>query len=427
MSMQTLYDDFAEEFVSSGTKQSNTMADWLLIMVTTLLFAMGLISIYSATYEAGMSEYFTKQLLFGVVGAGVMLTIMFMPERWLFDYAYIFYGLAMLLLIAVIVVGKTVYGSKSWLTIGPLTFQPSELGKIATLLAVARSISARGRDLSSWSDLIIPIVLFVFPIALIMLEPDFGSASVYGVTLLGIMFWGGANLHLITFLVGAPISIIMGFIGREWVFLSSLISACIPMFFKRDLMKMLAMLLVFIAIGFSSRYVYGVLKPHQQSRIQTFLNPDNDPRGRGYHVIQSIMAVGSGGLTGKGFLHGTQTQLRYIPKQWTDFIFCVPTEEFGFIGGVIVIGLLAILIMQCLSIARQSGNAFGSILSASVGIIFFYHATVNIGMAIGAFPVMGIPLPFLSAGGSSLVMNMASVGIVLNVYRNRRKVGRVKL
>jgi rod shape determining protein RodA len=314
MSMQTFYDDFAEEFVSSESRQSNSMADWLLIMVTTLLFAMGLISIYSATYEAGMSEYFTKQLLFGIVGAGIMLSIMFMPERWLFDYAYIFYGLAMLLLIAVIVVGKTVYGSKSWLTIGPLTFQPSELGKIATLLAVARSISSRGRDLSSWSDLIIPILLFVFPISLIMLEPDFGSASVYGVTFLGIMFWGGANINLIMFLVGAPISVIMGFIGREWVFLSSVLFGSVPMILKRDLMKTLALLLFFIAIGFSSRYVYGVLKPHQQSRIQTFLNPDNDPRGRGYHVIQSIMAVGSGGLTGKGFLHGTQTQLRYIPK-----------------------------------------------------------------------------------------------------------------
>lgn len=422
--MQSIYDDFTEEFVASGSKQSNAMLDWVLILVTTLLFAMGLISIYSATYDAGMSEYFTKQLLFGIVGGGVMMAIMFMPERWLFDYAYILYGIAMLLLIAVIVIGKTVYGSKSWLTIGPITFQPSEFGKIATLLAVARSISSRGRDLSNWSDLIMPIILFVIPIGLIMLEPDFGSASVYGVMLLGMMFWGGASLNLITFLVGAPISVIMGFIGREWVFVSSIITASVPMFLKRDLMKALAMLLVFIAIGFSSRYVYGVLKPHQQSRIQTFLNPDNDPRGRGYHVIQSIMAVGSGGVSGKGFLHGTQTQLRYIPKQWTDFIFCVPTEEFGFVGGVLVIGLLAILIMQCIAIARQSGNAFGSLLSASVGIFFFYHATVNIGMAIGAFPVMGIPLPFLSAGGSALVMNMASVGIVLNVYRNRRKVGR---
>lgn len=422
--MQSIYDDFTEEFITSGSKQSNAMLDWVLILVTTLLFAMGLISIYSATYDAGMSEYFTKQLLFGIVGGGVMIAIMFMPERWLFDYAYILYGIAMLLLIAVIVIGKTVYGSKSWLTIGPITFQPSELGKIATLLAVARSISSRGRDLSNWSDLIMPIILFALPIGLIMLEPDFGSASVYGVMLLGMMFWGGASLNLITFLVGAPISVIMGFIGREWVFVSSIITASVPMFLKRDLMKTLAMLLVFIAIGFSSRYVYGVLKPHQQSRIQTFLNPDNDPRGRGYHVIQSIMAVGSGGVTGKGFLHGTQTQLRYIPKQWTDFIFCVPTEEFGFVGGVLVIGLLAILILQCIAIARQSGNAFGSILSASVGIIFFYHATVNIGMAIGAFPVMGIPLPFLSAGGSALVMNMASVGIVLNVYRNRRKVSR---
>jgi len=425
--MQSIYDDFTEEFVASGSKQSNAMLDWVLILVTTLLFAMGLISIYSATYDAGMSEYFTKQLLFGIVGGGVMIAIMFMPERWLFDYAFILYGIAMLLLIAVIVIGKTVYGSKSWLTIGPITFQPSEFGKIATLLAVARSISSRGRDLSNWSDLIMPIILFVIPIGLIMLEPDFGSASVYGVMLLGMMFWGGASLNLITFLVGAPISVIMGFIGREWVFVSSIITASVPMFLKRDLMKALAMLLVFIAIGFSSRYVYGVLKPHQQSRIQTFLNPDNDPRGRGYHVIQSIMAVGSGGVTGKGFLHGTQTQLRYIPKQWTDFIFCVPTEEFGFVGGVLVIGLLAILILQCIAIARQSGNAFGSILSASVGIIFFYHATVNIGMAIGAFPVMGIPLPFLSAGGSALVMNMASVGIVLNVYRNRRKVGRKHL
>lgn len=422
--MQSIYDDSTEEFVSLGSKQSNAMLDWVLILVTTLLFAMGLISIYSATYDAGMSEYFTKQLLFGIVGGGVMIAIMFMPERWLFDYAYILYGIAMILLIAVIIIGKTVYGSKSWLTLGPITFQPSEFGKIATLLAVARSISSRGRDLGNWTDLIMPLILFVIPIGLIMLEPDFGSASVYGVMLLGTLFWAGASLNLITFLVGAPLSIIMGFIGREWVFASSIVFASVPMFLKRDLMKTLAMLLVFIAIGFSSRYVYGVLKPHQQSRIQTFLNPDNDPRGRGYHVIQSIMAVGSGGVTGKGFLHGTQTQLRYIPKQWTDFIFCVPTEEFGFVGGVLVIGLLAILIMQCISIARQSGNAFGSILSALVGIVFFYHATVNIGMAIGAFPVMGIPLPFLSAGGSALVMNMASVGIVLNVYRNRRKVGR---
>ena len=420
--MNSYYEESSsEEFTPAQPFNANAVMDWAVILVTALLLSLGLISIYSATYDAGMSEYFTKQAIFGLIGIIVLVGVMLLPEKWLYRLSYLFYLTAILLLIAVIVIGKTVYGSKSWLSLGPITFQPSELGKFATLLAVAKYMSSKGADVRNIRDLSIIFLLFAIPIALIMMEPDFGSASVYATMMLGIFFWAGADLFFLFLITGAPFVAIAGFIGKDWFFGVAGLLTAISLLFKRGILMIILSASVFVFVGFSSNYVYSILKPHQKSRIQTFLNPDNDPRGKGYHVIQSIMAVGSGGVTGKGFLQGTQTQLRYIPKQWTDFIFCVPTEEFGFVGGLSVIGLLGLLIFQCITIARQAGNVFGSVLSAGVGILLFYHTMVNIGMAIGLFPVMGIPLPFLSAGGSALVMNMALVGLVLNVYRHRRR------
>jgi rod shape determining protein RodA len=418
------FEDYSEEFNAPSALQANNVMDWAVILISSMLIALGLISIYSATYDAGMSEYFTKQAVFAGIGAAAMVGLMFIPERWIYQLSYILYGISIVLLIAVIFIGKTVYGSKSWLALGPITFQPSELGKIGTLMAVAKFLSQKGRDLRTLRDMLSVLGIIGLPIMLIMLEPDFGSASVYATMMLGIFFWAGADLFLLYLITGAPLVAIAGFIGREWFFAAAGIFSALSFSFKKGIALTATACILFLGVGFSSNYVYGILKPHQKDRIQTFLNPDNDPRGKGYHVIQSIMAVGSGGITGKGFLQGTQTQLRYIPKQWTDFIFCVPTEEFGFIGGLAVIGLLGTLVFQCVNIASSAGNIFGSVISASVGILLFYHTVVNIGMAIGLFPVMGIPLPFLSAGGSSLVMNMGCIGLVLNVYRNRRRAKR---
>jgi rod shape determining protein RodA len=163
------------------------------------------------------------------------------------------------------------------------------------------------------------------------------------------------------------------------------------------------------------------LETYKQKRLITLFEPERNPRGEGYHVIQSILAVGSGGITGKGFLQGTQTQLRYIPEQWTDFIFCVPTEEFGFVGGVLVIALLATVALRSFSIASMSRTAFSSIIAVGFGSLVTFHTMVNIGMAVGLFPVMGIPLPFLSAGGTSLIANVACIGMLLHMYRSRRR------
>ncbi|GAB1430865.1 rod shape-determining protein RodA [Ignavibacteria bacterium] len=394
--------------------------DWGVFLVCCMLVAVGLISIYSATYDASMSEYFTKQLMYSAIGLVFMLTIAFLPERWIYNLAYPSYGLAIVLLGLVLAIGKTVYGQKNWLVIGSFSFQPSELAKIITVLAVARFLTHRGRNIRTLRDLGITLLLIVLPMGLILVE-DTGSASVFAAITVGVMLWAGMDIFILFTLAAIPVIVVLSFFGQTWYYASAGIFSAAAVVFRRGIIGTLIAAGLFFGAGFASSFAYNnLLKPYQKDRVQILLNPDADPRGKGYNVIQSIMAVGSGGLFGKGFLHGTQTQLRYIPKQWTDFIFCVPTEEFGFVGGVIVLGLLGMLIVRIIDVAADSHSKFASMTSAGVAVIFFYHTAVNIGMAIGVFPVMGIPLPFISAGGTSLVVNMGMVGLVLNDYRSKR-------
>jgi|JI9StandDraft_2_1071091.scaffolds.fasta_scaffold20637_3 rod shape determining protein RodA len=412
------FDDTVE--YSAGKRPMMELFDWSVFLVAIMLVAIGLISIYSATFDIKTSAYFIKQLQYAAVGITVMFALAFMPERWLSITAFGSYGLSILLLIAVVLIGKTVYGSKSWLYLGPIGFQPSELAKIGTLLALAEFISRKGVDLRTIRDMATTVGIVALPIGLIMLEPDFGSASVFAAMLLGVMLWAGVDLFLLFVVVSAPLIVVSAFVGKVWFYTLASLCTVGAVFFRRGIVVTVISIGLFVGVGFSSSYVYGVLKPHQKDRILSFLDPERDPRGKGYNVIQSVMAVGSGGLTGKGFLHGTQTQLRYIPKQWTDFIFCVPTEEFGFVGGVLVVGLLGILIFRAITIASIAHNKFSAVMCIGVATLMLYHTLVNVGMAIGLFPVMGIPLPFLSAGGSSLVVNFASVGLLLNAYRLRQ-------
>ncbi len=417
--MQHLTFDDTVEY-STGKRPFIELFDWSVFLTAAMLVAFGLISIYSATFDVSMSPYFVKQLQYTVIGFIIMGSVAFMPERWLSLTAYGVYGLTILLLVAVVVVGKTVYGSKSWLYVGSIGFQPSELAKIGTLLALAEFIARKGVDLRALRDLGTAVGIVALPIVLIMLEPDFGSASVFIAMLMGVLLWSGVDLFLLFVIVAVPMTAISAFIGKAWFYAIAAIFSTWAVFFRRGIILTIISITLFIGVGFSASYVYDILKPHQKDRIQTFLNPESDPRGRGYHVIQSVMAVGSGGLTGKGFMHGTQTQLRYIPKQWTDFIFCVPTEEFGFVGGVMVIGLLGMVVFRAINIATQARNKFSAVMCIGVAALMLYHTLVNIGMAIGVFPVMGIPLPFLSAGGSSLIVNFTCIGFLLNAHRSRQ-------
>jgi rod shape determining protein RodA len=397
----------------------SNLFDWGTFLVCCMLIAAGFISIYSATYDALMSEYFTRQLMYGIAGLVFMLILTFVPERWIYNLAYPTYAISLVLLGLVLAIGKTVYGQKNWLVLGPFSFQPSELAKISAVLAVARFLSNKGRDIQTLRDLVVTLLLLVLPMGLILVE-DTGSASVFGAIILGTLLWGGLDIFILYTLVFTPVVAVLSFFGQTLYYISAGIFSACSLFFRRGIIATLLTISLFFGAGFGASFAYNnLLKPYQKDRILILLNPDADPRGKGYNVIQSIMAVGSGGLFGKGFLHGTQTQLRYIPKQWTDFIFCVPTEEFGFVGGVIVLGLLGMLIIRIVDVAASAHNKFSSMICAGIATIFFYHTLVNVGMSIGVFPVMGIPLPFISAGGTALVVNMGMVGLVLNGYRAR--------
>lgn len=417
----TFYDDAVET-----SSAAPIQFDFRTLLVTVGLVAIGLISIYSATYESGASSTFTSQLVFAIGGLVAMLTIAFVPERLVRFSVLPIYGVGLVLLVLVLFIGTVTKGAKSWIDLGAMSLQPSELAKFGTLMMAALFVSREGKDLGNWRDLGTLVGIVFLPIVLIMLEPDFGSSSVYMMMLMGVALWAGADLFLL-FAISAPAFVaIAGFFGQTQMFIALGVVLLCMISFRRSILVTALGFLLSVGVGFSTGYAYDhVLKPHQQKRIQTFMNPELDPKGSGYHVIQSMLAVGSGGLTGKGFLRGTQTQLRYIPEQWTDFIFCVPTEEFGFIGGALVISLLTALIWFAIDTASHLRDKFQSTICIGIATIFLYHMTINIGMAIGLVPVMGIPLPFLSKGGSSLLLNMSMVGLLLNFYRYRTDVRRL--
>lgn len=401
-------------------KQPADFFDWATFLVTVLLIGAGLMSIYSATYDSGMNVYFYKQLTYAGVGAVAMFLFMFIPERWIYINSLPIYGITLILLLLVFPLGKEIYGTKGWIVIGGFTLQPSEFAKFSTLLMIANHLSKKGTDIKTIRDLGIVIGYVLLPVILIVMEPDIGSASVLGALVLGILLWSGFDVYTLYSLVSTPIIIVFSFLGTTSFIISVTLYSIVAAMFRKSIIVTVISISMIIAIGYFSPIIVNNLAPHQQDRIHAFLNPGDDPRGKGYNVIQAILAVGSGGITGKGYLQGTQTQLRYIPKQWTDFIFCVPTEEFGFLGGTAVIVLLAGLIYRGVKIANEVASPFMSIIAIGVSTIFLYHCVINIGMAIGMMPVMGIPLPFLSAGGSSLIVNMAMVGLLLNAFRTHR-------
>lgn len=409
-------------------RRVNDLLDWGMLLSVVGLLAMGLISIYSATFDAGTSVYFKKQLVYAGVGFTLALVCYFLPERWIREFSYAMYGVGILMLIAVLIpgIGKVVNGQQCWIQIGGFTFQPSELAKVTTLLALARYISEKGVDVKTIRDLAVIAGIILLPIALVMGQPDTGSATVFIAMSLGIFLWIGGDLFFLYCVAAIPfigISALYGVLFESMV-VFGIVAALVTIgafAFRRNIVLTIVAVAMLVGIGLAVEPVFKKLEPYKQARLVTLFEPERNPRGQGYHVIQSILAVGSGGLTGKGFLKGTQTQLRYIPEQWTDFIFCVPSEEFGFVGSVIVIALLVAMMLRSMNIAALVRTKFASVIAIGFGTLMFYHTLVNIGMAIGLFPVMGIPLPFLSAGGTALIMNMSIVGMLLNFYKTRRR------
>lgn len=364
-----------------GVDKTSVMArdfDWVLFGITVFLSIFGIIVIYSATRTLNSITNVIVQSAAMGLGIGVMITIcMFDYEQFknLIKPIYIF---SVLILILVLVFGVTGdWGARSWIRFGSIGIQPAELAKICFIITFSYHLD-KVRDEINKPLVILGLLLHIgVPVGLILMQPDMGSALVFIFMFLCLMFTAKLSYKYIIPVVAA------GIVSLPFV------------------------------------YKYG-LSEYQQKRIQVFLNPDLDPLNRGYNVIQSKIAVGSGQLWGKGYLEGTQNQMGYLPTKYTDFIFSVISEEFGFIGSMIVVVLLFALIWRCFTIARRADNAYGRYICVGVGAMFLFHVFENVGMCIGLMPVTGIPLPFISYGGTSLVTNMAAIGLVMSVaYHNK--------
>lgn len=396
--------------------------DFKTFFITLALVGIGLVSIYSATYDAGAGLIFQRQLIWAGIGFVGMIVAAVLPLKTIHRIAGPAYLITIGILLVLLVIGKTVSGSRSWFgLIAGYGGQPSEFAKVATILLVAAYLSRTTTVLSDPKHLFLAITIVAFPMALVLAQPDLGTAMVFFAMLLPILYWSGVDNFVLAAIL-SPVIVAAGALFGTSFFIVSVAASAVLLYISRRnrFIAALAFALT-LAVGLSVQFVYERMPAYQQKRIMTFLNPEVDPLGSGYNVLQAKVAIGSGGLFGKGYLQGTQTQLNFIPEQWTDFIFCVPGEEFGFFGASLVLLLFLALFLRGVTIASLSKNKFASIAAVGITAVLATHMLVNIGMSMGLMPVVGIPLPFLSYGGSALLATMVMSGLLMNFWANRKE------
>jgi rod shape determining protein RodA len=395
--------------------------DYKTLFAGLALVTIGLLSIYSATLDVNSAANFYRQGLWSMVGLIALMVAAFFPIKTLQRLAFPLYLVSVAMLASILVLGHTVNSSKSWFGVGGLGMQPSEIAKVTTVLALAAYLSKPTVSISNVKHLVVSIGIFLVPMAFILKQPDLGTTIVFFISLIPVLYWAGASRFILVTIL-APILVAGGaLLGITQFLIAAAISAVLLYVTSRNKFAAAVAFGITLAIGLSVQIVFEHLEPYQQKRIVSFLNPNADPTGAGYNVLQSKTAIGSGGFWGKGYLHGTQTQLKYIPEQWTDFIFCVTGEEFGFVGGSVVLILYAFLLLHGLHIAGISKNKFGSLAAVGLIAILATHLMINMGMDMGLMPVIGIPLPFLSYGGSALITNMAMLGLLMNFFAHRKE------
>lgn len=349
--------------------------DFMLIAVTVLLLGVSLLVLSSLSVTGGV-DYFLKQLTFAVLGLGIMFFAAFLDYRHIEKQSTALYFITIIVLSGVLLFGTTVRGTAGWLSFGVFQVQPVEVAKVTLIIFLASFISKKKSELGEWTRVIASLVLTAVLIFLVLRQPDLGSSLVLAAIWGGMMLASGLRAkHLITlFLLGAVLA------SGSWF----------------------------------------VLADYQKERINTFIHPESDPRGSGYNVLQAIVAVGSGGISGKGIGHGSQSQLNFLPEKHTDFIFAVIAEELGLTGAFFVIGLYLVLLYRIKRIGDTASDNFGYLVAVGVLVMFFAHIVINIGMNIGLLPVTGLPAPLLSYGGSSLFSMLFSLGLLLSVYQKKK-------
>lgn len=389
--------------------------DLIQIFSILLLIAIGLAAIYSAAYESegSLPDLYKKQLVMGIIGLGVFMVVVLIPPRVFYALSHLIFAFSILLLLIVLVINQGPDPAR-WIKIGSLNFQPSEAAKIALIFTLARFLSEKKKVIKKFSTTIQSLLITALPAALVMIEPDLGTSTVFVFIALPMLFTAGVSiLHLMMF--GMPVLVLTASIS-----IFSLVPVILIFFFAMLKLKLkpwliIVLTLINLSIGISGPKIWNSLHPYQQRRIMTFLNPEADPHGAGYQVIQSKIAVGSGGLSGKGFLEGTQSHLRFLPAGHTDFIFSVYSEEFGFIGASTVMLTFFVFVYRGIVNASRCRNKFSTLAMIGISSHFAAHALVNIGMTIGLLPVTGLPLPFLSYGGSSLILNLTMAGVMIGM------------
>ena len=404
--------------------------DWTLILLYLALVLIGWVNIYAAVYNEDhksildMSQSYGKQLIWIVTSLFIGLVIILTDARFFSTFAYLIYGFTIALLIGVLLFGNTVAGSKSWFHIGSFGLQPAEFAKFATNLALAKFFSGQHINVKDFKTRFIPLLLLGTPALLILIQNDTGSALVYSSFILVLYRMGLSGNFLLAGVMVVIIAVSTLMVGQLYVMGFVLAIALALLFFikrnRANILNLIGLLLLGIGFIFSVNYAFdNFLGDHQKSRIDVLLGKTLDLKGAGYNVNQSKIAIGSGGFLGKGFLNGTQTKYNFVPEQSTDFIFCTVGEEWGFIGTTAVIVLFVLLLIRIVNVAERQRSTFSLIYGYGVASILFFHFVINIGMTIGLVPVIGIPLPFFSYGGSSLWAFTILLFIYIRLDTNR--------
>lgn len=387
--------------------------DWVMVILYLILVLFGWLNIYSAVYDEmqpsifDLTQRYGKQMVWIAAALILAVVTLAIDPKFFSQFAWLIYSGLILLLILVIFIGRDVSGTRSWFHLGSVAIQPAEFAKMATALVVARYLSKIDLNLKKVKTWLKAAILVFFPVLLILLQRDTGSALVFLVFLL-VFYRFGMSGYMLLALVSLPVIGILALLINKFILIGILFFGAV-IFYLFTLKKFRHFLIVLAIFVGSAGYIFSVdyavnriLQPYQRQRINVFIGKASDPKGAGYNVNQSLIAIGSGRILGKGYLNGTQTKYNFVPEQSTDFIFCTVGEEWGFLGSLVLIALYVGLLVRIIIIAERQRARFSRVYGYSVAALLFAHFAINIGMTLGLLPVIGIPLPFLSYGGSSL-------------------------
>lgn len=433
-----------------NSRRSFLTFDFIIILAILCLSVISVCFIYSSGLNSegvNTSIEFIKQIIWIVTGLGLMTLVILIDYKYFYDFAFYIYGICILMLVITLLLGSKVNGARSWLGLPGVGIQPSEFAKLSTIIALSAFCAKNRENIRSLLIFIRASLIPALPMALILAQPDLGTALVYIPIFLVILLMAGAKIRYLFFLVACGICVILftiipmwsGYVLKQETFIVTIFSnqllmlailgACLLVVilsavgwfvFKKGTYYWLCYSFVIISLAlFMAMVAQKVLKPYQIMRLVVFLDPSVDPQGAGWNILQSLTAIGSGGLFGKGFLRGTQSHYHYLPQQSNDFIFSIIAEEIGFVGSMVVFLCFLVILVRAFIIAYSSKDSFGSYLCFGIIAMFFFHFVVNIGMAMGIMPITGIPLLFLSYGGSSLWTSMMAAGILINIYYRR--------